>query len=156
MRSTVDEEVEEQQTNEEGSSSRGGGDLAQEGSSSTVAVVQRRKKINYQEVPSDEDMDSEEERVIKKQKMEKKKQVPEWKDLKQVSWEEGDEPLGRLPNEILDLVISADSDLDVSKHLSVFLRAERWIGRAGKVDAGGIASRELELEADLSSSSLLL
>lgn len=82
--------------------------------------------------------------------------MPEWEDLKQVSWEEGDEPLGRLPNEILDLVISEDSDLDVSKQLSVCLRAERRIGRAGEVDAGGIASRELELEADLSSSSLLL
>ena len=105
-------------------------------------MLPRRKKINYQEVASDEDQDPEEERILKKQKMEKKKQVPEWKDLKQVSWEEGDEPLGRLPNEILDLVISVDSDLDVSRYFQVDLdkRTRKGKGRDGK---GGRCGRDL-------------
>lgn len=126
-RSSVSHEEEEQQqqhSNGEGSSSGGGGDqLDVEGTSS---LATGRKRINYQEIPSDEDLDSEEERVVKKHKKEKepKPRLPEWKDLQDVHWEEGDEFLGRFPNEILDLIISVDSDLDVSSSMNLDL--DRW------------------------------
>lgn len=121
-RSSVAYEEEEQQ--QQHSNGGGGGDqLDVEGTSS---LATGRKRINYQEIPSDEDLDSEEERVVKKHKKEKepKPRLPEWKDLQDVHWEEGDEVLGRFPNEILDFIISVDSDLDVS--ISMNLDLDRW------------------------------
>ncbi|KAL7415660.1 hypothetical protein BDY24DRAFT_381811 [Mrakia frigida] len=45
------------------------------------------------------------------------KKVAVWKDIKK--WKEGDDPLGLFPLEVLDLIISVDSDLDLRDHLAL-------------------------------------
>ncbi|KAL7418178.1 hypothetical protein BDY24DRAFT_12013 [Mrakia frigida] len=51
-----------------------------------------------------------EKKVLVRRVVEKK--IAVWKDIGE--WQEGDDPLGRFPVEVLDLIISIDSDLDVS------------------------------------------
>jgi len=60
------------------------------------------KRTHY----SDEENDTDEERVVKKpsaKKCKPVKKVAVWKDIKK--WNEGDDPLGRFPIEVLNLCV---------------------------------------------------
>ncbi|KAL7409640.1 hypothetical protein BDY24DRAFT_402511 [Mrakia frigida] len=55
--------------------------------------------------------------ATKKPKGPRVKKVAVWKDIKK--WNEGDDPLGRFPIEVLNLIISIDTNLDLRDHLAL-------------------------------------